>query len=194
LFGSENVTIIPFEIIKKDPLVFAHNVCQGIGVSLIQNINSTPKNIKPSAEEMFYMLKFNRNHRFFLGGNYFERPWGHCAIPIYEKFNIPMPQNILKNKAKSHFTFGHIGKILRGEKFTGPFPPDVVFDIKNKSFLSALKLHKVFHYIIQKKNPPKLKVAFPDHYKNILLKAYAPHNKNLQRLTNMDLTSYNYSV
>jgi len=165
LFGAEHVHVVPFEILqKRSPLEFAHRVCEGLGVDPIDDVDASRRNERPSPKMLSLMLEVNKELRFYLGNDTFERPWGYCAMPLYTKVHgVEEPEEIVENARKYALVF-------RIDDHT-------VKEVERRGVVLA-----------------EMNTQMSDHYRELFCRAYAPHNLRLQKLTGLDLRQYGYPL
>ncbi|HUT09169.1 MAG TPA: hypothetical protein VMY42_01610 [Thermoguttaceae bacterium] len=165
LFGAEHVHVVPFEILQtRSPLRFAREVCEGLGVDPIQRVDASQKNQSPSPKMLSLMLEVNKQFRFYLGNDAFERPWGYCARPLYTKvFGIEEPK---ENRESAR-------KYLN------------VFQMTDASVEEVERQGVIL---------PEMNTQMSDHYRDLFCRAYAPANARLQELTGLDLREFGYPL
>jgi len=165
LFGAEHVHVVPFEILQQQsPLEFARRVCEGLGVDPIENVDTSRKNQSPSPKLLSLMLEVNKQFRFYLGNDAFERPWGFCATPLYTKvFGIEEPEEN-RQSARKYLS---------------------VFQMTDAAVEQVERQGVVLR---------EMDTRMPDRYRELFCRAYAPHNLRLQQLTGWDLQPYGYPL
>ena len=166
LFGREHVHVIPFEILRRDPQEFADKICVAIGVDPIP-VDCSRVNSTSTPRSMGAVLAVNRILRYYLGGDRIARNMGKELKPLYTKrFGIAPPQEITENH-KKHCACYEVG--------TNPAQADV---LESRGLVLEPPVH----------------TDLPDHYRDLLHDAYAPHNARLQELSGLDLMQYDYPL
>lgn len=164
LFGTDNVHVVPFELIKRDAGAFARAVCDAIGVPHLGDVPAQSINPRPSSRGLSACLAYNRDRRFYFGAHHFRRPFAFGAAPIFAKrFGIDPPLWMTEERELSMVSFKNIEEVVRQALQRG----DMI---------------------------PPMATTFPPQYTELFVEAYAPHNVRLAELTGLDLASHGYPV
>lgn len=164
LFGADNVHVVPFELIKRDVRVFAAKVCEAIGVTVPADVPTEGVNRRPSPEALTAYLDYNRKSRFYLGADHFRRPWGMAAAPLFRK------------------------------RF-GIDPPRWMIEEHNRSTLALKRIEPLVRAAQEQGHGiPPMDTTLPVHYRDLLARAYAPHNRRVMQLAGVDVGTLGYPV
>ena len=164
LFGAGQVHVIPFELIKQDARDFAARVCRAIGVSELAEVPAESINERPSAKALTACLAYNRQRSFYFGTHPLRRPVGFAAEPMFRKR-------------------------------LGVDPPAWMAEERKQSMFSFVNMEKAVQAAESKGEAiPAMDTAFPARYEQLLVSAYAPHNRRLMELTGLDLAGLGYPV
>lgn len=112
LFGEENVSVLPFELLKESPQRYVDRLCDSMEISRITAVDSRPKNEALSDQEIEAVCLYNRVNRYNLGAGALERPWGFTALPIYAEAGVEPPARIETSRKHYLTVFNHSRSIL----------------------------------------------------------------------------------
>lgn len=164
LFGRGRVHVIPFEILKANPKRFADMVCDALEIERMEAINPSPHNKSPSPEVLQIMFNLNKQLRFYMGNDIFERPHGYTVAPMYGKlFSIDVPKEIHDAYAKYR----------------------LVFNVNDKTVEQANSKGVIV---------PPMQTEMPKRYQELIQESFHAGNAELQKMTGLDLASFGYPV
>lgn len=162
--GKDNVLVLPFEDFCKDTMGSTARISDFLNVSRIDDIDPTPIHQKADPETLGAMLALNRKWIFAFGRDRFKRLGGHLLKEWYTDVCKVEPPDYLDTDKQQHTIM-----------YSAPDKIKEIAIAKCDSF-------------------EPVDLTIPDSIATELRRLLAPHNRNLQKLTGLDLEKRRYAV